>query len=81
MLYELVMFKSVVGIGVLEIDLCMCIVMKVDFCVYVDLLVIVKGFGVDQVVFVFDVFGIFDYMVEVGGEVCVKGWCYDGCVW
>lgn len=48
---------------------------------YVDLLIIVKGFGVDEVVEIFENYNIENYFVEIGGEMCVKGEWGDGSEW
>lgn len=42
---------------------------------------IAKGLGVDLVAELFDSHGIKDYMVEIGGEVRVKGFSNKGCAW
>lgn len=41
--------------------------------VYVDLSSIAKGYGVDQLAAHLDQLGVTDYMVEIGGEIHVKG--------
>lgn len=41
--------------------------------VYIDLSSIAKGFAVDRVAELFDTIGINNYLVEVGGEMFVKG--------
>ncbi len=42
---------------------------------------IAKGLGVDLVAEYLDRKGVSDYMVEIGGEVRVKGQSYKGCCW
>lgn len=54
---------------------------KSYFMLYVDLFIIVKGFGVDEVVEILEKCGIENYLVEIGGEMCVKGECGDGSEW
>ncbi len=48
---------------------------------YVDLSTIAKGWGVDVVANYLESIGIEDYMVEVGGEIRLKGVNRDGVGW
>lgn len=48
---------------------------------YVDLSAIAKGYGVDQVGLLLERLGITDYMVEIGGEIRVKGKNNQGQPW
>jgi FAD:protein FMN transferase len=48
---------------------------------YVDLSGIAKGYGVDQVASLLERLGIMDYMVEIGGEIRVKGKNNQGHPW
>jgi FAD:protein FMN transferase len=48
---------------------------------YVDLSGIAKGYGVDQVGLLLENLGIADYMVEIGGEIRVKGKNNQGQPW
>ena len=48
---------------------------------YVDLSGIAKGYGVDQVALLLERLGIMDYMVEIGGEIRVKGKNNKGHPW
>lgn len=48
---------------------------------YVDLSAIAKGFGVDQVADYLQTLNVQDYMVEIGGEIRVKGKNPDGKPW
>ncbi len=48
---------------------------------YVDLSGIAKGYGVDQVASLLERLGIMDYMVEIGGEIRVKGKNNQGQPW
>ena len=48
---------------------------------YVDLSAIAKGYGVDQVAALLEQLGIIDYMVEIGGEIRVKGKNSKGEPW
>jgi FAD:protein FMN transferase len=48
---------------------------------YVDLSGIAKGYGVDQVGLLLEHLGILDYMVEIGGEIRVKGKNNQGKPW
>jgi FAD:protein FMN transferase len=49
--------------------------------VYVDLSGIAKGYGVDQVAALLEHLGVIDYMVEIGGEIRVKGKNNQGQPW
>lgn len=46
--------------------------------VWLDFLVIVKGYVVDCILQVLEDLGIVDYLVEVGGELCGVGMKFDG---
>ena len=48
---------------------------------YVDLSTIAKGFGVDEVAEILEKRGIENYLVEIGGEMRVKGERGDGSEW
>ncbi|MEQ1545933.1 FAD:protein FMN transferase [Methyloglobulus sp.] len=48
---------------------------------YVDLSGIAKGYGVDQVASLLERLGLVDYMVEIGGEIRVKGKNNQGQSW
>jgi FAD:protein FMN transferase len=48
---------------------------------YVDLSGIAKGYGVDQVALLLERLGVVDYMVEIGGEIRVKGKNNKGQAW
>ncbi|WP_020157108.1 FAD:protein FMN transferase [Methylobacter marinus] len=48
---------------------------------YVDLSAIAKGYAVDQVGLLLEKNGITDYMVEIGGEITVKGKNINGGPW
>lgn len=47
----------------------------------VDLSSIAKGYAVDEVAGILELFGFYDYMVEIGGEVKVRGRKIDGGKW
>lgn len=49
--------------------------------VYVDLSSIAKGYGVDQLAAYLNQFGVTDYMLEIGGEIHVKGRSPRGDNW
>ncbi|XQW84147.1 FAD:protein FMN transferase [Thalassotalea piscium] len=48
---------------------------------YVDLSTIAKGYGVDKVAELIEKNGIFNYLVEIGGEMRVKGFKHTGELW
>ncbi len=48
---------------------------------YVDLSSIAKGFGVDKVASILDKYHVTGYLVEIGGELSVKGTKPDGGAW
>ena len=49
--------------------------------IYIDLSSLAKGYGVDQLGELLEKFGIENYLVEVGGELRVKGERPDGGAW
>lgn len=49
--------------------------------IYIDLSALAKGFAVDQVAELLQAQGISDYMVEVGGEIRLKGKKAEGGLW
>nr|WP_232365165.1 FAD:protein FMN transferase [Salinimonas marina] len=49
--------------------------------VYVDLSTIAKGYGVDEIAQILEKHDIHDYLVEIGGEMRVKGQRGDGSGW
>lgn len=49
--------------------------------VYVDLSTIAKGYGVDEIAAILEQQNIHDYLVEIGGEMRVKGQRGDGSGW
>ena len=49
--------------------------------VYVDLSTIAKGYGVDEIATILEKHDIHDYLVEIGGEMRVKGQRGDGSGW
>ncbi|QJR82849.1 FAD:protein FMN transferase ApbE [Alteromonas pelagimontana] len=55
--------------------------MKRHPMLYVDLSTIAKGYGVDQVAEIIESQGITDYLVEIGGEMRVKGQRGNGESW
>lgn len=48
---------------------------------YVDLSTIAKGYGVDLVAEFIEMHGINDYLVEIGGEMRLKGFKHTGELW
>lgn len=48
-------------------------IIKADSCVKLDCSAIAKGYGCDVVAALFDRKGVKNYMVEIGGEIVVKG--------
>ena len=54
---------------------------KQDERMMMDFSAIAKGYGVDRVARLFDSLGIANYMVEIGGEVVVKGHNPKGKLW
>ncbi len=48
---------------------------------YVDLSTIAKGYGVDELAKLLEKAGINDYLVEIGGEMRIKGTKYDNQPW
>ena len=56
-------------------------IVKNDSRIMLDCSAIAKGFGCDVVAALFDSVGITDYMVEIGGEIVVKGLNSKGSDW
>lgn len=54
---------------------------KLKADLYVDLSTIAKGYGVDIVAELIEQNGIHDYLVEIGGEMRVKGFKHTGELW
>jgi len=78
---ELAAARAGVGYRLLAIDAASGTIAKARPDMYADLSAIAKGFGVDQVARALDARGIERYMVEVGGEVRVKGRNAAGVPW
>nr|WP_244360983.1 FAD:protein FMN transferase [Alteromonas sp. K632G] len=55
--------------------------MKANPMLYVDLSTIAKGYGVDEVAAILDAHHLQHYLVEIGGEMRVKGERGDGSEW
>lgn len=70
---ELVQARARVGLHLVEISKDTNIFRKQREGVEMDLGGIAKGYGVDRAALALEKLGIFDYMVEVGGEIRVKG--------
>ncbi|MBP7935562.1 MAG: FAD:protein FMN transferase [Phycisphaerae bacterium] len=78
---ELAGLRSFVGYQKLELDSTAGAIRKRHSKVWCDLSAIAKGYGADRVAAVLDRRGVADYMVEVGGEVRVRGCNLDGKPW
>lgn len=78
---ELEAIRGRIGYKQLSIDAESNTITKARPDVYADLSAIAKGFGVDQVARSLDARGWANYMVEVGGEVRVKGKNAAGTPW
>jgi len=68
-------------VGYQKIELLPEGILKHDPEVRCDLSAIAKGYAVDKVAELLDQYGFGSYMVEVGGEVRVKGEKYPGTTW
>ena len=71
--------KTKMGIDSLEIDGYR--LKKTNADLYVDLSSIAKGFGVDKIARLLDKHHAAGYLVEIGGELSVKGTKADGSPW
>jgi len=78
---ELEAIRERVGFRQLAIDADALTITKARPDIYADLSAIAKGFGVDQVAWALDARALVNYMVEVGGEVRVKGHNAAGIPW
>ncbi|MCQ2077117.1 MAG: FAD:protein FMN transferase [Bacteroidaceae bacterium] len=56
-------------------------IVKSDTCVILDCSAIAKGYGVDAVGLMLERNGVHDYMVEIGGEVRVRGMNTKSTAW
>jgi len=68
-------------VGYQKIELLPEGILKHDPEVRCDLSAVAKGYAVDKVAELLDQYGFGSYMVEVGGEVRVKGEKYPGTTW
>lgn len=73
--------KAQVGYDKLSIQQNPPAVKKSFPALYCDLSAIAKGFGVDQVASYLDSLAVENYMVEIGGEITVKGRNHHGKLW
>jgi FAD:protein FMN transferase len=78
---EIASLRERVGYRKLVIDAAAQTVAKTRPDVYADLSAIAKGFGVDEAARALEARGLANYMVEVGGEVRVKGHNAAGKPW
>jgi thiamine biosynthesis lipoprotein len=78
---EIALLRERVGYRKLVIDAKSQTVTKTRPDIYADLSAIAKGFGVDEAARALDARGLANYMVEVGGEVRVKGHNAAGKPW
>lgn len=78
---ELASIRERVGYRQLSIDAKAQTIAKARPDIYADLSAIAKGYGVDQAARALDARGLQRYMVEVGGEVRVKGRNAAGKPW
>jgi thiamine biosynthesis lipoprotein len=72
---------SNVGFGNISVDVEASQVRKLKPDVYVDFSSIAKGYGVDRVARLIESKGYTNYMVEIGGEMRVKGHNQEGNRW
>lgn len=68
-----------IGLDKLSLSGNQLVKLKADL--YVDLSTIAKGYGVDIVAELIEQNGIHDYLVEIGGEMRVKGFKHTGELW
>jgi thiamine biosynthesis lipoprotein len=71
--------KTKMGISELSIEGNMLVKHNADL--YIDLSSIAKGFGVDKITSLLDKYNVSGYLVEIGGEISVKGHKADGSAW
>ncbi len=62
-----------IGFQKLELDLAEYKIRKQQESLYVDLSAIAKGYAVDEIGLLLEQYGIKDYMVEIGGELRLRG--------
>lgn len=68
-------------IGLDKIELTNGVLTKLHSEVYIDLSTIAKGYGVDVVAELLESKGINRYLVEIGGEMRLKGFKANGTLW
>lgn len=54
---------------------------KREMNLYCDLSAIAKGFGVDKITEYLDSLTIYNYLVDIGGEIKTRGWNQKGLLW
>jgi len=78
---ELDRLKTRVGYQMVELDAEAGAVTKGRPDLYIDLSAIAKGYAVDRVAAILDAHGVANYLVEVGGEIRVRGHNVEGHRW
>lgn len=78
---ELEEIRAVIGMQHLELDPARSTIRKKKAGVEIDLSAIAKGYGVDRIAAELKRFGVAHYMVEVGGEIRVRGSKKEGRPW
>jgi len=78
---ELDRLKTRVGYQMIDLDAQAGTVTKGRPDLYIDLSAIVKGYAVDQVAAILDAHSIANYLVEIGGEIRVRGHNMSGHRW
>ncbi|MHC6646576.1 FAD:protein FMN transferase [Alteromonas sp. HB246098] len=68
-------------IGISNLTIEGATVSKANPDIYIDLSTIAKGYGVDVVADLLDSEGIHDYLVEIGGEIRIKGTSLENRNW
>ncbi|WP_371378188.1 FAD:protein FMN transferase [Thalassotalea aquiviva] len=69
------------NIGIDSIELAQGHLSKRKPTIYIDLSAIAKGFAVDKVADLLEQHGIYDYLVDIGGELRINGKKTDGTDW
>ncbi len=78
---ELAAMRAYVGFDLVTIDSTTSTATKADARVYCDLSAVAKGYASDAVGEYLESRDIMDYMIEIGGEVRIKGHWPDGRPW
>lgn len=79
--FEIIEAKNKVGYNYIEVSHSNKSIRKLIPDLYIDLSSIAKGYGVDVSGKILEEMGIFNYLIEIGGEVRARGLNHEGKFW